>query len=333
MSLFEMERINLWIDTDCGIDDSTAILICLDSPRINVVGISCIGGNVSVSNVSINVLRTLKAYSHHLNKINNQLKQNKINEYENIPVYAGCEKALLTPSMHVPHIHGNDGLGDIDPSEFDVQETVEKRPENGVFKMIETIRKYEHITVMTLGPLTNFALANHLAPDISEHIDSLVIMGGAEDLKGNTTKFAEFNIRCDPEAAKIVFDTFPNHKITLSTWSLTMKNGISGENFNFIFKQNGPDCTIMQRWIAKTWEKALKHDNGVALMADPLAAFIVAYGDDAILESMRKKIDVPLFGEEVGATKCNDDANGVRIVTKINFDLLMSVMKHLLTGQ
>ena len=42
---------NLWIDTDCGVDDSMAILIALNCPNVNVIGISCVGGNVSLENV------------------------------------------------------------------------------------------------------------------------------------------------------------------------------------------------------------------------------------------------------------------------------------------
>ncbi|KAK8881090.1 hypothetical protein M9Y10_003818 [Tritrichomonas musculus] len=304
----------LWIDTDCGIDDSTAILICLNSPDVEIVGISCIGGNASVDLVAHNVLRTLKVYGSESEK--------------KIPVYVGCQKALLTDSMHIPEIHGNDGLGDIDSKSFGVEEVPPIQKANGIFQMIETIRNHEHISVLTLGPLTNFAIAYHISPDIASHIDELVIMGGADDLDGNSTKFAEFNIRCDPEAAEIIFREFPQNKIILSTWSLTKRYGITGENYDLIFGQND---YVIQRWIAQTWKKALEHDDNVALMADPLAAFIVCYGDKAIEEDKRMKVDVPCFGDEIGATKCVNDENGARIVQKINFDLFINIMKNLLT--
>ena len=292
----------LWIDTDCGIDDSTAILICLDSPNVEIVGISCIGGNVSVDHVANNVLRTLKVYGSGCES--------------RIPVYIGCKKALLTDPMHIPQIHGNDGLGDIDSKSFGVDEVPCPQKENGIFKMIETIRRYEHISY-------------HISPDIADHIDELVIMGGADDLAGNSTKYAEFNIRCDPEAAEMVFRDFPQNKIILSTWSLTKRYGITGTNYDLIFNNNE---FVMQRWMAQTWKKALEHDNNIALMADPLAAFIVCYGDDAVEESSRMKIDVPCHGDEIGATKCNDDKNGTKIIQKINFDLFIDVMKKLLTS-
>lgn len=310
-----MSKKKLWIDTDCGIDDSTAILICLNSPNVEIIGISCIGGNVSVDRVANNVLRTLKVYGSECEK--------------RIPVYIGCQKALLTDSMHIPEIHGYDGLGDINSKSFGVDEVPPPQKENGIFQMIEAIRSHEHVSVLTLGPLTNFAISCHISPDIVNHIDELVIMGGADDLEGNSTKYAEFNIRCDPEAAEIVFREFPQNKITLSTWSLTKRYGITGANYDIFFKHNE---YVLQRWIAQTWRKALEHDNDVALMADPLAAFIVCYENEAIEESKRMKIDVPCSGVEIGATKCTDDENGARIVQKINFDLFINVMKKLLTS-
>lgn len=310
-----MKRKQIWIDTDCGIDDSTAILICLNSPNVEILGISCIGGNAPVDRVANNVLRTLKVYG---------------KGHENsVPVYIGCQKALLTEPMHIPEIHGNDGLGDIDSKSFNVDEVPQPRKENGIFQMIETIRKHDHISILTLGPLTNFAISCHMAPDIADHIDELVIMGGADDLDGNSTKYAEFNIRCDPEAAEIVFREFPQNKIVLSTWSLTKRYGITGSNYDLFFNKSE---FVMQRWLAQTWRKALEHDNNVALMADPFAAFIACYGDEAILESKRMKIDVPCSGDEIGATKCTDDDNGALIVQKINFDLFIDAMKKLLTS-
>lgn len=60
---------------------------------------------------------------------------------------------------------------------------------------------------MTIGPLTNIALAIRKAPDIIDKIPEIVMMGGAQLTYSADTPVAEFNIRVDPEASKIVFDS------------------------------------------------------------------------------------------------------------------------------
>ena len=58
---------------------------------------------------------------------------------------------------------------------------------------------------MTLGPLTNLALALVKAPDLASRVGRCVVMGGAACTVGNVTPAAEYNIWCDPEAARTVF--------------------------------------------------------------------------------------------------------------------------------
>lgn len=62
------------------------------------------------------------------------------------------------------------------------------------------------ITILAIGPLTNVALALRLAPDIRDHIERIVCMGGAIYVPGNVTPSAEFNWWFDPEAAAIVLE-------------------------------------------------------------------------------------------------------------------------------
>ena len=301
----------LWIDTDCGVDDSTALLICLSSPNVEIIGISCIGGNVSCDQVTLNVRRTLKAYGK-----------------ENIPVYKGCERGLIADSMHIPEIHGKDGLGDIDLDAFGVRDVVPIQKENAIFKLIDVLKENNDIEILTLGPLTNLAIALQICPEIEKNIKRLTIMGGAEDLKGNTTKFAEFNIYCDPEAAAIVFREVQPSKIYLATWTLTVHHIVTGDDFTSIFLQKD---TYMQRWIGATWHLPIEHDSGNALMADPLAAF-VCVSPEYIKEDKRATIEVPLSGEQRGATVSKDDPNGAHIVQKIDlskfFENINKLLQH-----
>jgi len=301
---------HLWIDTDCGVDDSTAILLCLDHPNIDIVGISCIGGNVSCEQVTKNVRRTIKVYDSKLS----------------IPIFQGCERGLVSEPMHVPFIHGNDGLGDIDLDSFGICDIPPIMTENSVFALIKAIREYPDLTILTLGPLTNLALAIRIDPGIIPLISSLYIMGGAEDCVGNMTPYAEFNFVCDPESAHIVFSSVPKSRITLSTWTLTKTHGLKGEILQEIFHK---DTSKLQRWMAATWSNVIKYDENQALMADPIAAFLAINGKDAIEETEPMDVQIVLNGEKRGATLCTPIKDGVNIVKRINFGLFTEAIQKL----
>ena len=77
---------------------------------------------------------------------------------------------------------------------------------NAVQYLIETLRKAKphSITIAMLGPQTNLALALVQAPDITQGIKEVVVMGGAHFNGGNITPVAEFNLFADPHAAQVV---------------------------------------------------------------------------------------------------------------------------------
>jgi inosine-uridine nucleoside N-ribohydrolase len=83
--------------------------------------------------------------------------------------------------------------------------TVKVQQQHAVEFMIDTIRKYPHqVTILSIGPMTNLALAIRLHPEIVPLIRRVVFMAGAFEVPGNTTPAAEFNVWFDPEAARIV---------------------------------------------------------------------------------------------------------------------------------
>jgi purine nucleosidase len=104
-----------------------------------------------------------------------------------------------------PHLatffHGEDGLGDqgYPPPKGPAA------PGHAVTALVETVRANPGLTLVTLGPLTNVALALAQAPDLAAKVGRCVVMGGAACTVGNVTPAAEYNIWCDPEAARLVF--------------------------------------------------------------------------------------------------------------------------------
>ena len=190
----------LIIDTDPGVDDAHAILLALAHPGVQVEAITTVNGNVGLDLTTANALKILDAAG------------------QDVPVYPGCDRPLINPPVHADFVHGQDGLGDcgIPPSDRQPQS------EHAVHALIRLAKESpgEYI-LAAIGPLTNLAVAVRLEPDLPTKFKQLVIMGGAIYSKGNTsTVTAEFNIHTDPEAAHIVFSSWP--MITLLSWETTL---------------------------------------------------------------------------------------------------------------
>jgi len=173
------------IDTDPGQDDAVAILLALASPELDVLGIVAVAGNVGL---------------HH--NANNARKIVALAGRTDIPVYAGCARPIMRTLVTAEHVHGATGLDGPDLPE----PTVPLQSQHGVDYIIDTLMNEPSgtVTLATLGPLTNIAMALVKQPAIAERIAEIVMMGGAYFEVGNITPAAEFNIYVDPEAADIV---------------------------------------------------------------------------------------------------------------------------------
>jgi purine nucleosidase len=176
----------LIIDCDPGVDDAIALLLALASPdAFNLLGITTVAGNVSLPLTQYNARRVC------------QLAQR-----QDVPVFAGCPRAILQMPITAEHVHGTTGLdGAVLP-----EPALPLQSQHGVAFLINQLLAVEvPVTLAMLGPLTNLALALIQAPEITQGIDRVVVMGGAKG-QGNVTPSAEFNIYADPHAARVVFE-------------------------------------------------------------------------------------------------------------------------------
>ncbi|HBF30496.1 nucleoside hydrolase [Rhizobium sp.] len=174
------------IDTDPGQDDACAIMLALASPEeLEVLGLTVVAGNVPLSMTSRNARIVCE-----------------LSGRTDLPVFEGALKPLERPQVTAEHVHGKTGL---DGAEVD-EPVMQARQQHAVDFIIETIRREEPgtVTLCTLGPQTNIALALQKAPDIAPRIKEVVMMGGGCFEGGNITPAAEFNIYVDPQASKIV---------------------------------------------------------------------------------------------------------------------------------
>lgn len=170
------------IDTDTASDDAVAIMMALQTPDIEVEAITVVSGNMPVSQGSNNARYVVELCG------------------KDTPVYHGAEKPLMRETYHAHWFHGVDGMGGMD-----YKATTPPAEGSAVDVLIDTINANPGIILVALGPLTNVALAVGKAPEIVANVSRCVVMGGAANVVGNVTPTAEYNIWCDPEAARITF--------------------------------------------------------------------------------------------------------------------------------
>jgi purine nucleosidase len=177
--------IPLILDVDTGIDDSLALLYAIASPEAELVAVTCVGGNVDARQVERNTRAVIELAGR-----------------DDVEVALGREQPLVRPVETTPETHGPQGLGY-------AELPAPTRPlsaRNAIDLWIaEAQTRPGEITLVTCGPLTNLAVALLREPELPRLFKRWVLMGGAYRHAGNTAPTSEWNIHCDPEAAKIAF--------------------------------------------------------------------------------------------------------------------------------
>ena len=186
------------IDTDTASDDAVALVMALRNPEIRVEAITVVAGNVPVEQGVQNALYTVELAG------------------ADVPVYQGVGAPLLRSHESAQNVHGSDGMGDIDLELYGRSPA----PEHATEVLQGAIDRYPgEITLVTLGPLTNVALALLRDPSLASKVSNCVIMGGTGRGHGNVSPVAEYNIWADPEAAQIVFES--GMPITMVGWDVS----------------------------------------------------------------------------------------------------------------
>ncbi len=271
-------RIPLLIDTDPGVDDALAILMALDEPGHDVVGLTIAAGNVGLRHTVANALKLCEVAGR-----------------DDIPVFAGCAEPLLHPAPDAADVHGADGFGDIGYAPSPRQAAAEHAA--------QAIVRLSHahagrLLLVALGPLTNLALALRLDPSLPTRIARLVVMGGAVSGRGNITPFAEFNTHFDPEAAYIVFEAFAG--FDLADWEATMAHGFPHVAVYAWCGADSPRARFYDAISRKTraWAGERRGDRWHS--ADALAMAFALAPEDA--ETASHRLQVALDGPARGMT-------------------------------
>ncbi len=264
----------LWIDTDPGVDDALALMMALAAPGVDVLGLGIVGGNVGVQACTGNALKLLDVLG------------------RDVPVHPGADQPLLPRQAgDAGHVHGVDGFGDVGYHASQRQAS----PVNAVNALIAAARTHPgEITLVTLGPLTNFALALALDPELAGNLRGWVCMGGAVGARGNTEyTTSEFNIAFDPEAAEICFARGPVAQLV--DWELVERHGVPLPEFEHWLDAD----TVPARWYRAISRKTRAFYRRIAkdhfTPADALA-LTVALQPEAVTERALRPLAVELRG-------------------------------------
>lgn len=264
----------LWIDTDPGVDDALALLMAFAAPDVDIVGLGIVGGNVGLAPCTANALKLQDVVG------------------RDVPVHAGSGEPLLPPQAYdAGHVHGRDGFGDTGfrASSRTASDT------HAALALIEASRRWPgEITLLTLGPLTNVALALRLDPALAERLAGWVCMGGAVTAHGNTEfTTSEFNIAFDPEAAAVCFARGP--KATLVDWEVVTCHGIPLDEFEGWLAADAAPARFYRAISRKTRHFYRANGKDRFTPADALAMTAVLR-PEAVTDRMPRPLAIELSG-------------------------------------
>jgi inosine-uridine nucleoside N-ribohydrolase len=149
-STFGAQPKRVLLDVDPGIDDTMAILLALRSPELQVEGITVVAGNVPVDQGVVNTLKILELAGR-----------------GDIPVARGAAQPLLGKLTTSKHVHGENGMGDVELPAPDL------KPYEGTAIDLIVSKVEQHpgeITLIPVGPLTNIAMFLRFRPDLASQI-------------------------------------------------------------------------------------------------------------------------------------------------------------------
>ncbi len=239
---------NVIIDTDSAIDDVLAMMLAFNSPELNIEAVTTVAGAASQEHAQKRALRLLKFLG-----------------IKNVPVATGAVKPIFRrysgPSSKTAE------LDELLPSQ------PEQKPDRRqAVKLIldKADESSGNLTIIGIGPLTNIATAILADPEIVDKITDLIIMGGAFGVtpygRGNVTPVAEFNIWCDPEAAKIVFDSRMAVRAIGLDVTTDPSNRFSRERFLEMQKSNAERAKLAVGLCRRRI-----HELGYSYLHDPVA--------------------------------------------------------------
>jgi len=277
------------LDTDPGVDDALALLYLRARPDLKLLAITTVFGNADVETTTRNAL-WLRA---RLGLV--------------APVYRGAAEPLNGARGPSPtHVHGRNGLGDIELDGFDLPPA---DPGLAHERIVELVRAHPgDVTIVAIGPLTNLALALRAAPDLVERVAEVAVMGGAFS-GGNVTPFAEANIHNDPEAAAEVLSA--GWPLTLTPLDGTMSCVLSDADARELAERGG-DAGRFAFAVTRSYAEAYARHQGLDGCVLHDVAALTWLTNPGFFETREGPVSVVLEGERRGQTVRSDAPSAVK---------------------
>jgi inosine-uridine nucleoside N-ribohydrolase len=243
------------------------------SPELQIEAITPVAGNVPLDLTLPNALRMLE-----------------IAGRDDIPVATGAKGPLLRRLVTAAYAHGENGLGGAvfpEPKRKPV-------PDSASVFIRQIVRKYPgQVTLITLGPLTNAAIALNSDNELAGMIKGIVMMGGSLS-GGNITPAAEFNIYVDPEAARVVFQS--GIPITMVGLDVTRHTSLTEDHFKILQAAQNP----VSQAAAKIARNALDHTRSQGFLVGPNmhdSLAVAAFLNPSLLKWKDYYVDIETTGE------------------------------------
>jgi len=211
--------------------DQQAILLIIQSPQTEVLGITVVTGDAWVTEEIAHTLRMLELIGR-----------------TDIPVFRGAEYPLVRTKEETEQWEQRYGsvawLGAWTPKYYhpprelgampEGKPTTKAADEDAAHFLVRMVHEYPHeVTIYEGGPMTNLALAISIAPEFASLAKELVFMGGSLNPRTEDPEFAnnprhEFNLWFDPEAAHIVLRA-PWNRMVCTTVDIYVKTRMTDE--------------------------------------------------------------------------------------------------------
>lgn len=291
------------IDCDVGVDDALALTLAFLSPELDIKAITAVNGNVPLNQVFENIKKVLTLI-----------------RPKNLPVIArGAERSLSRKEIHAHSIHGEDGLGGAKIELKEEDKFWEISSKKAYELVIDMIYKYKgELTIIATGPLTNLSLIIQNDLNALKMVKEIIIMGGAIKTGGNVTPYAEFNIYCDPIAAKTVIES--GLPITLVPLDVTHKVNLTSKNMEErVIPIQNPFSKFIVEATGYDTNRGLFRNKELIHLHDPLAVAVAI--DPTIVEKERLTLHVETEnGINYGRILINKE--GTTIDVSLNVDSL-----------
>ncbi|WP_375090345.1 nucleoside hydrolase [Peribacillus sp. RS7] len=253
----------LIIDTDTGSDDAVALMMALKSTEVEVLAITTVCGNVPLELATKNALMTVE-----------------VTNSQQPPIHAGAAKPLMRDLVTAVNVHGEDGMGDDDL----IHPTINPEPGHAVDVILDLVEKNPgEIEIVTIGPVTNIALAILKAPETMNKVKRIYSMGTAGFGAGNTTPVAEFNVYVDAEAYSIMMKS--GIPISIIGFDVCLGEAAwNREDMKFLMASQKEEAMFAVQCNSSLLEYNLQASGGHFVDLPDAVAMGVALWDDIVLE-------------------------------------------------